>query len=151
MVEVGKEGGAVTPTLLGRWQTRLAMLATWGILITFFFALTQGAEGFNETFYVLGYVALFGLAWDVAFIFIQRLRWDRDWPAVFQFAAGVVEGALLFVLIRTTGLPGIAEGSISLGLFVAHYGTVWLVTFIWVQGPMRAIFPRWRFTGGRLV
>lgn len=142
----------MTPTLLGRWQTRIAMLGTWGVLISLIFAWTRGEDGFNETFlYVLGYVALFGLAWDVAFILIQRLRWDRDWPGAFQLAAGIIEGALVFGLIRTTGLPGIEEGGVSIGLFIAHYGTVWVVTYIWVQGPMRALFPRWRFTGGRLV
>ncbi len=142
----------MTPTLMGRWQTRLAMLATWGVLISLVFAITRGPDGFNETFfYVLGYVALFGLAWDIVFILLQRLRWDRDWPAVFQFGAGVAEGALIYALIRWTGLPGIEKSAVSFGLFLAHYGTVWLVTFAWVQGPMRALFPRWRFTGGRVI
>lgn len=142
----------MTPTLIGRWETRLAMLATWGALITLLFALFNGPEGFNETFfYVLVYVLVFGFAWDFAFILVQRLRWDRDWPAVFQVVSGVLEGALIFVLIRLTGLPGIPEDGVALGTFLAHYGLVWLVTFIWVQGPMRALLPRWRFTGGRVV
>lgn len=149
---MGEEGRAVTPTLIGRWQTRLAMLGTLGALVTLLFALLHGPDGFNETFfYVLGYVALFGLAWDVVFIRIQRFRWDRDWPGVFQFIGGVFEGALVFALLESTGLPGIEQGSVSFPLFLSHYGLVWLTTYCWVQGPMRALFPRWRFTGGRVV
>lgn len=142
----------MTPTLMGRWQTRLAMLGTLGALVTLIFALLRGPEGFNETFfYVLGYVALFGLAWDFVFIRLQRLRWDRDWPGVFQFISGICEGALVFALIQSAGLPGIERGSVSFLLFLSHYGLVWLAIYAWVQGPMRAVFPRWRFTGGRLV
>ncbi len=100
---------------------------------------------------MLAYVLVFGFAWDLIFILVQRLRWDRDWPAVFQVGSGILEGALIFTLIRQTGLPGIAEDAVSFGTFLAHYGLVWLVTFVWVQGPMRALLPRWRFTGGRVV
>ncbi len=138
----------MTPTLWGRWQTRIAMLGTLGLLVTALFALAYEDRIF---IYVLGYVAAFGLAWDVIFIALQRLRWDRDWPPVFQLAAGVVEGALLFALFEYVGLPGVDEDIVPLDRFVAHYGSVWLVTFMFVQGPMRALFPRWRFSGGRIV
>ncbi len=142
----------MTPTLFGRWQTRLAMLGSWGALISLVFALLRGEDAFNETFfYVLGYVALFGIVWDLLFILLQRLRWDRDWPAIFQLASGICEGALVFGLIQGTGLPGIEKGGVPFGLFVSHYGLVWLVTYTWVQGPMRTFLPRWRFTGGRIV
>jgi hypothetical protein len=138
----------MTPTLVGRWQTRIALLGTLGVIVSALFAAVYGSGLF---FLVLGYVALFGLAWDVLYIALQRLRWDRDWPAAFQVLNGIVEGALVFLLISTFGLPGIAAGSIPLWLFVLQYGLVWLVTFLWAQGPMRAIFPFWRFHGGRVV
>jgi hypothetical protein len=138
----------VTPTLIGRWQTRIALLGTLGVLVSTLFALAYGTALF---FLVLAYVAAFGLVWDVLYIALQRLRWDRDWPAAFQVLNGLVEGALVYGLIATVGLPGIAPGAVPLPLFVAHYGTVWLVTFLWAQGPMRALFPFWRFHGGRIV
>ncbi len=138
------------PTLMGRWQTRLAMLGTWGALVTLLFALSY--NGFNNDFFwVLGYVAAFGLVWDVIWILVQRLRWDRDWPAAFQWATAAIEGLLVYLLIDNFGLPGVKEGVTPRDIFAAHYGTVFIVTYLWVQGPMRALYPRWRFTGGRVI
>lgn len=138
----------MTPNLMGRWQTRAVLLATLGIIVTLIFWLFDQGAPF---FFVLFYVFLFGLAWDVAYIFLQRLRWDRDWPTCFQIGVAVVEGALIYILISTTGLPGIQAGSVPLGLFIAQYGLVWLTTFLWVQGPMRLMSLTWRFHGGRFV
>ena len=151
---MGEEGDAMTPTLIGRWQTRLAMLGVFGGLISLIFAVSYQPEesGFNEGFFVvLGFVAGIGLAWDFVFILLQRLRWDRDWPAVFQVLAGIAEGALIWALLEGTGLPRIEQGTLPFGIFLGQYGSIWLVTFIFVQGPMRAVFPRWRFSGGRIV
>ena len=122
------------------------MLATLGLFITAIFATARQDHVF---FLVLGYVAAFGIGWDVIYIALQQLRWDRDWPAVFQVATGISEGLFLFVLISRFDLPG--TGSVGAGVFASHYGLVWLIIFVWVQGPMRAVFPRWRFYGGRLI
>lgn len=146
MDEVGQGHRAVTPTLIGRWQTRLAMLATLGLFITAIFATARQDHVF---FLVLGYVAAFGIGWDVIYIALQQLRWDRDWPAVFQVANGITEGLFLYFVISRIGLPEIA--AVQPEVFAWHYGLVWLSIFIWVQGPMRAVFPRWRFYGGRLI
>jgi hypothetical protein len=147
MVALGARSRAVTPTLFGRWQTRLALLATIGILITLIFTLIFGGTGF---FFVLLYVAIFGVIWDVIYIALQQLRWDRDWPAVFQVINGLTEGVFLYLVIRIIGLPGVPK-DLALGLFIAHYGLVWLSIFLWTQGPMRALFPFWRFHGGVIV
>jgi hypothetical protein len=138
----------VTPTLAGRWQTRLAMLATLGLIVTLIFALVSRDA---RVFAVLTYVLLFGVVWDGIWILLQKLRWDRDWPAAFQVGSALIEGAWLYGLIALVGLPLIARNSVGFGLFAAQYGLVWLVTFVWVQGPMRALFPRWRYNGGRLM
>lgn len=138
----------MTPTIWGRWQTRVATLGTLGLLVTVIFAAAYQ----DRTFYlVLGYVVGFGVGWDILYIALQQLRWDRDWPAAFQVANGVIEGIVVYSVITTTGLPGIESGSATPGLFTAHYGLVWLTTFVWTQGPMRVLFPRWRFFGGRIV
>ena len=142
----------MTPTLYGRWQTRLVTLGVLGAIVTAIFAVAyQDQHSIRAFFLVLAYVVGFGVVWDLLYIALQKLRWDRDWPAAFQVANGIIEGVLVYVVIEFIGLPGIEEGSIPLWLFAFHYGLVWLSTFVWVQGPMRAFFPRWRFHGGRLV
>ncbi len=144
----------MTPSLAGRWQSRLFVLGTIGVIVSALFAvsLSDPGVGGGVYFVILFYVALFGLAWDVAFIGVQRLRWDRDWPPVFQVAAGIVEGLVLFLLIDGGGLPGIPEQGVPFGSrFLPHYGLVWLLSFLWLQGPMRVLSTRWRFFGGRLV
>ena len=137
----------MTPTLFGRWQTRFAMLATLGLLVTVIFALILRDA---RVFAVLVDVFIFGVVWDLLWIGLQQFRWDRDWPAAFQIATAIIEGIWLYAVIALVGLPFIGSGSIGAGVFAAQYGLVWLVTFIWVQGPMRSLFPRWRYNGGRL-
>ncbi|HZQ35300.1 MAG TPA: hypothetical protein VFD32_05170 [Dehalococcoidia bacterium] len=140
----------MTPTLPGRWQTRLALALVPGLPVTALFALFN-RDGADALLLVLLYVALFGVAWDVLYIALQKLRWERDWPPLFQLAGGVAEGALLYTFLAVTGLPGIPGGAVPFGLFCAMYTTVWLAGFAATQGPLRAIFPRWRFSGGRLI
>jgi len=137
----------MTPTLIGRWQTRLALLATLGVVVTALFALAYANLAF---FLVLFYVALFGVVWDVIYIALQQYRWDRDWPAAFQVLNGLVEGVVLYLAITQLGLPGVPR-DLPLPVFVAQYGLVWLVVFLWTQGPMRALFPFWRFHGGTII
>ena len=136
----------MTPTLWGRWQTRSFVLATVGGLVTFGFGLLY--NNLQAVFGFLAYITIFGLLWDVLYTWIQSWRWDHDWPAVFQFGAAVVEAVLVWAIYRTLGLPGLDAG-VSGAQFVAHYATVWLATFLWIQGPMRILFPRWRFRGGQ--
>ena len=52
----------MTPTLNGRWQTRSAMLATIGVMITALFAWNYDDSTF---FKVLLYVGIFGVVWQV--------------------------------------------------------------------------------------
>jgi hypothetical protein len=137
----------MTPILSGRWQTRTLLLATAGLLITLLFTLIYGSTVF---LYVLLYVWLFGLVWDVLYIGLQQFRWDRDWPSAFGVINGVLEGLLIYLVITFVGLPGIAAGTVPLLLFIAHYGLVWLSVFLLAQGPLRVIFPFWRFHGGRV-
>lgn len=141
----------MTPTLLGRWQTRLAILFTVGLLITL--VLGYWFDGYlfgaSETvLWVLVYVAVFGLAWDALYTFMQRWRWDSDWPPAYQFLSGVVEAAFIFALIRLGALPGVPE-DVPLWMFMVHYWTVWTALFIMTQSWMRVLFPFWRFRGGQ--
>jgi len=148
VVALGAGEGTVTPTLVGRWQTRLALLATIGLLITVIFVLGLRSDVFLR---VLVYVAVFGFVWDVIYILIQRFRWDRDWPAAFQVLNGITEGVFLYAVIALGLLPFLPARDVAPGVFLAHYGLVWLAIFLWTQGPMRAFFPFWRFHGGRIT
>lgn len=139
----------MTPTLLGRWQTRFFLLGTLGLVITAILWFKYANLGQPAPlFQVLGYLALFGLGWDVLYDYFQQFRWDRDWPAIFQLAAGVWEGLFIFALIRVVGLPGIGR-EISLSVFLWHYGLVWAAAFLSSQSLMRILFPHWRFRGGQ--
>ena len=98
--------GLMTPTLLGRWQTRLFLFATVGLFITVPFSLGIISPGGSIFFSVLIYVALFGLIWDILYIYIQKYRWDRDWPGVFQLLAGIWEAFFIFCVVNLFNLPG---------------------------------------------
>lgn len=136
----------MTPTLVGRWQTRLLLLATLGVLVSAPFCPITGSLA---PFAVLAWVAILGFAWDILYSFLQAFRWERDWPPAFIVLTAIIEGAVVYLLATGFGLPGVPK-DLSLQLFVAQYGLVWLVTFFFAQGPMRVIFPWWRFHGGRV-
>ncbi len=160
----------MTPSLFGRWQTRIFLLATYGLLVTFFFgwwfsnyefslALPSDSvldilRQFQNPLSVLGYVLVFGLFWDMLYNFMQRFRWDSDWPPTHQFGSAVVEAAflwlLLFVLEDYIFLPGVGL-DLTLYQFLSHYWAVWIVIFLLSQSAMRIWFPRWRFNGGEIV
>ncbi|WP_080812789.1 hypothetical protein [Halomicronema hongdechloris] len=137
----------MTPTLLGRWQTRILLFGTIGLLITAIFAFCIVSPGGTVFWQVLGYVLLFGLLWDILYTLLQKLRWDHDWPAIFQLLAGIWEAVFVVMLVSAGILPGIE--SINFGWFLVHYTAVWLGIFITSQSLMRIWFPRWRFYGGR--
>jgi hypothetical protein len=97
------------------------------------------------------YLLVFGLLWDVVYIALQEYRWDRDWPPLFSWAAAIWEAVFLFVLALVFDLPGLPTTGLPPLLFAIHYLAVWSLIFLWTQGPMRALFPFWRFHGGRIV
>ena len=135
----------MTPTLFGRWQTRIFLLLTIGFLITFVFFLISSKIAY---FLVLFYVLLFGLIWDIFYNFLQKLRWDRDWIGIFQLLTGIWEGIFIFTMIKWLGLPGIPRNILFLN-FAFHYSCVWLGIYTISQTLMRILFPRWRFWGGQ--
>ena len=135
----------MTPTLLGRWQTRLWTLGTVGLLITFFFAAAFVSD---VPFVILFWVALLGLGWDAVYNLVQRRRWDSDWPPVYQLGAGVLEGVVLYILIKSGVVLGVPP-EVTGWMFLSHYTTVWFSTFLMTQGPLRILYPQWRFRGGQ--
>ncbi|MCB0033885.1 MAG: hypothetical protein KDE51_07695 [Anaerolineales bacterium] len=143
-------------TLNGRWQTRLFLLLLVGGLVTlpiglWFQALSGSVIGLIAPYVILLLVTLFGLLWDMAYNYLQTWRWERDWPPVFQLLAGIVEALLVWlILMGWNRLFPAAALEVAPWQFVTHYTIVWMVTFFFAQGPMRILFPRWRFDGGEL-
>ncbi len=137
----------MTPTLLGRWQIRIFLLATVGLVIALLVGLIIGGK-YQIPLLVLLYVLLFGLVWDVIYQVITSYRWDRDWPTSFQVAAGVIEGALVWGLILTKTLPGISTPP-PFYVFLIQYGVTWLSIFVLTQGPLRIFWLKWRYQGGQ--
>ena len=148
----------MTPTLFGRWQTRVLLLWTIGLIITLvymyvfgLFQLDRHEPRFWVLIAILGYVTIVGFAWDILYNYLQSFRWDRDWPLAYHFVAGIIEGLLIYVLFRFSLLPGVQYQDGDTIRFLLDYGTVWFVTYWWVFGPMRVLAPRWRFNGGELI
>jgi hypothetical protein len=142
----------MTPTLFGRWQTRIFLLATVGMLVSLLFYWGYLGIASNLVyFWVVFYVGLFGIAWDVLYDFLQKYLWDHDWPGVFQLYAGVIEGVFLALIIANIGLPHIPKTEFDLIRFIQHYGLVWLTVYLSAWVVMRLLFPRWRFRGGEWI
>ncbi len=143
------------PTLWGRIQTRLFLLATVGVFVTLVVTPLLPIEAsfagkYRVTFLVLLTVAALGVIWEGIYHFLMQWRWEKDWPTLFGLATLVPEGLLVWVLLLRGWVPGV-DGPVSSFAFWAHFVLVWLAVWAMANGPMRVPFIRWRFRGGRLV
>lgn len=144
----------MVPTLFGRIQTRIFVIAVigglWAILIS---PLLPGGGTTGDkyrTMYAILLIVLFiGVAWEFVYHGIQQFRWEKDWPTLFGLLLGIPEGIVAFLVART-GILSAAE-QVSVAAFVVGFGTIWFVTWLFVNGPMRIFTVHWRFNGGRLV
>ena len=139
----------MTPTLLGRWQTRIFMLLIIGSIVTIPFDLGAIGPGGAPFFWSLFYICLFGLFWDILYNFLQQFFWDRDWPGIVQLITAIIEAIFLALVCSLFGLPGINKLDFNLFWFVIHYSTVWVTVYLLSWVTMRLFFPRWRFRGGQ--
>lgn len=141
----------MTPTFMGRIQTRLALLATVGVIWTLFigpFLPVGGAslgEAYRLTFEALLIVAILGvLVWEPVYHLFQQLRWEKDWPTGLGLVTGISEGVVTWLVLSSDQVvPGWA--------FALHFATTWIVVWCFLHGPLRIMLLRWRFRGGRIV
>lgn len=139
------------PTLNGRIQTRLFMLATWGALITLLLTpVLPNDPDYRTTYVVLLTVAVLGVVWEIIYHLVMQFRWEKDWPTLFGFVTLVNEGALVWLLLELEWVPGI-DGEVPFSTFAIDFLVIWIVIWLWVNGPMRIFLIRWRFFGGRIV
>lgn len=146
----------MTPTLAGRLQTRVFTIVVigglWTLLITpALSGMGTLGDAYATTFTVLAVVGLLGLVWEFPYHFLQQFRWEKDWPTLLGLVTAVNEGIVVWFVVDLGLAPGLAAGSMPLGAFLLHFLTTWLVIFLFVNGPMRVPFVRWRFRGGRLI
>jgi hypothetical protein len=146
----------VIPTLSGRIQTRIFVLALIGSLATLVVSLVLPSapaslsDTYKATFSVLIAVAVLGIAWELVYHALMQFRWEKDWPTLFGLVTAINEGALVWFLIKADVIPGVSK-DLAFSTFLVDFAVVWLATFLFVNGPMRVPFIRWRHNGGRLV
>ncbi|UBU10862.1 hypothetical protein [Nonomuraea gerenzanensis] len=137
------------PTLAGRVQTRLFVLATVGVVLTALLALVLPMS-FGEAFLVLLAVAVVGVGWELVYHLLMQFRWDKDWPTLFGLLTAVPEGLLMWLLLDAGLVPGV-EGPVPFWAFAVMFGVVWIGQWLFANGPMRVLFVQWRLRGGRLL
>jgi hypothetical protein len=148
----------VIPTLLGRIETRIFALALIGSIAQLIFSpilpgIPDGADlskVYKITFGVLIATIVLGIVWEFVYHALMQFRWEKDWPTLFGFITVVNEGALVWFLIKADVVPWVPKG-LPFSTFVVDFLIVWMLTFLFVNGPMRVPFVRWRHRGGRLV
>ena len=145
----------MVPTLNGRIQTRIFLLAVVGGLITliivpFLPGSAPLGDKYRDGFLVLASVAVLGVFWELLYHLLMQWRWEKDWPTLFGLVEGVPEGALIWILLSVGAIPGIV-GKVGGSAFLIQFILVWLGVWLVANGPMRVPFIRWRFHGGRLV
>jgi hypothetical protein len=144
----------MVPTLLGRCQTRVLVPAVIGslwLLVLSPFLPQSGSiiDKYQASFLVLGLVIGLGLLWELAYHALQQFRWEKDWPILFGLITGLPEGFTVWLALRLV-IPSSVVRPTGLSFAIA-FATVWLVIWLWANGPMRAVFIHWRFNGGRLI
>ncbi|MBF6166371.1 hypothetical protein IU486_16640 [Streptomyces gardneri] len=145
------------PTLNGRIQTRLLALSVIGFFVALIItpALPTGSlsigQAYRVTLSVLLATVLVGVLWELLYHFLQQFRWEKDWPTLFGFVTILNEGALMWVLVRYTTVVLPEHLRPSLTAFGIQFVLTWIVFWLIVNGPMRVVFHRWRFQGGRFL
>lgn len=168
------------PTLLGRIQLRLFALATvgllWTIVITpFLFISTPDglkmvltidsaggpsplAQTYKLTLAALAITAIFGaLVWEPIYHFLMQLRWEKDWPALFNLLQVFPECLSTFLLLHVAVLNPFGDIGpdkqqyVPVLAYLFLFFTTWIVVWLFVNGPIKVFFVRLRFRGGRIV
>lgn len=145
----------MVPTLFGRIQTRLFLLLFVGGIVTALLTPMLPVDGpisqrYQATFVVLGAVMVLGIGWELVYHLLMQWRWEKDWPTLFGLLTLVPEGVLVWVLVNQQLLPG-QPGPVPVLAFAIHFVLVWLIVWLFANGPMRVLFIHWRFHGGRLI
>lgn len=145
------------PTLLGRIETRIFALGLIGSIAQLIFSrvLPKTADVslgtlYKITFAILITTIVLGVVWEFIYHALMQFRWEKDWPTLFGFITVANEGAVVWLVIKANWVPGVPK-ELAFSTFVVDFLIVWMLTFLFVNGPMRVPFVRWRHNGGRLM
>jgi len=137
----------VIPTLAGRLQTRLLIVLVIDVPVTVILGVLLDVEASRaaKVGLVIGGLCLL---WELLWHSVQQLRWDKDWPSLLAFLIGVPEALVgKVVLAWLSVLPFHMEW----GKYNILFAASWILGWLLQQGPLRVLFPSWRFEGGRLM
>lgn len=150
----------MTPTLSGRWQTRLLLYIFIGLPVMLLFALYNtnwriwppqyDSPAFYNPFLVLTCILILGLILDPLYIFLQRFHWDQDWPFSHQLFFSFVEIFIVYLAISYDLLGFIFAPQPTFDDVIWPATIVALLSFLAVLGGCQIFLVRWRFKGGEL-
>mgnify|MGYP000317993480 CR=1 FL=1 len=146
----------MTPTLFGRIQTRIALLATVGVVWTLLIGLVvprpEGAETsavYKALFTALLIVAVVGIAWELLYHALQQYRWEKDWPTIYGLLVAIPEGIVAWILLKNQ-IPW-DVGPVPADTFLTMFISLWILVWAITNGPIQIMFLRWRYRGGRFL
>lgn len=142
----------MTPTLLGRWQTRILLYLVFGLPITLIYAffLSDSLLPLVEPFVFITALLILGLILDFPYIQIQRFRWDNDWPFAFQLFFSILEFFITFGLMQLGLFDFLLDFRIPFSTALIHFTLVLIPSFLALLGGMQLFLIRWRFKGGEI-
>lgn len=158
----------MTPTLIGRWQTRILLFLIIGLPVTALFSFWLGDWSFPlllPPFWFLATLLAVGLILDFVYFQMQRFRWDHDFPFAFFVFFSVMEFLLVFALMRLDLLPYLRACeftgrdpitrevvcqvyTIDFADAALHFTLVFVPMLLAVLGGIQIFAVRWRFKGG---
>ena len=133
-----------TPTLSGRWKTRLVILSTSGLAFALIFSSIFSSQ--YSLFIFLLYWLVLGFGLDIIYSALQRLRWDHDWPPLYSTLTGIIEGIFLWSILNAQP-PGITF-DFSVWQYTLVYLSISVVGFFESTVLFPVLFPDRRFRGG---
>ena len=147
----------MTPTLLGRWQTRLLLFVIVGIPVTWWWTEVLATRDGGRSLVPAGIIVtilLVGLALDWVYVRLHKRHWDHDWPFAYQLASMIFEFIVVLVLIHFGLVPWLPSGILYFPQAVwdatRHFAAVLVPAFLLLLGPLQTFLVRWRFKGGEL-
>jgi hypothetical protein len=139
----------MTPTLIGRLQTRVFATVVVGLPWTVVLWLVLPGADLGQMVWILTAMGAVGLGWELLYHWLMGYRWEKDWPTLLGLLTGLNEGFLLWLLLAWGLVPGVDIGP-SGTRFLLHFTGAWIAIWLWLQGPMTVVDPRWRCRGGRV-